>query len=72
MKVAVNSELSERVISLNDEIHALQNELSDVTDKLNKDDTVQILDSPYAKEQLRLMKLINEKSEELRCTIGGS
>ena len=71
MKVAVNSELSARVSSLNAEIHALQNELDEVTDKLNKDDTVQILDSPYAKEQLRLMKLIHEKSEELRCTISG-
>ena len=71
MKVAVNSELSARVSSLNDEIHELQNELNDVTDKLNKDDTVQILESPYAKEQLRLMQLIHEKSEQLRCVING-
>jgi hypothetical protein len=71
MKVAVNSELSSRVSDLNNEIHALQNELDEVTDKLNKDDTVQIWESPYAKEQLRLMKLIHEKSEELRCAISG-
>ena len=71
MKVEVNSELSARVSSLNDEIHALQNELDEVTDKLHKDDTVQIWESPYAEEQLRLMQLIHEKSEELRCIISG-
>lgn len=71
MKVAVNCELSARVNSLNDEIHALQNELDEITDKLNEDDTVEVWESPYAKEQLRLMQLIHEKSDELRCTISG-
>ena len=65
MTVKVTKELSERIKQLNAEIHELQEEMDNTVQEWNENGANWEFNNPYFQKEMKISKLIHEKSEEL-------